>query len=34
MFEVSGHARDANGQPIEGADASMFGNASPLGFYE
>ena len=33
LFEVTGHVRDAQGQPIEGAEVDVW-QASPLGFYE
>lgn len=33
LFEVTGHVRDAQGKPIEGAEVDVW-QASPLGFYE
>ena len=33
LFEVTGHVRDAQGRPIEGAEVDVW-QASPLGFYE
>jgi catechol 1,2-dioxygenase len=33
LFEVTGHVRDAQGHPIEGAEVDVW-QASPLGFYE